>query len=221
MSSSKKPRRTTVGRRRARRTPWALGAILVAVVAIAAFGTVQAINGSSSASGSAQTTPTAAPALASTAGAATGQTVGGIPCEANEGTTYHVHAHLAVYVNGAARSVPAGVGIPGAQIVPTSTGPFATGTSCYYWLHTHTADGIIHIEAPAPRSFTLADFFAIWGQPLSTTQVGPAQGQVVAYVDGQRYTGAPGSIQLGAHTLVQLDVGTDVPPQPFTFPSGL
>ncbi len=35
---------------------------------------------------------------------------------------------------------------------------------CFYWLHTHTEDGIIHIESPVQRTFTLGHFFAIWGR---------------------------------------------------------
>src|ERR1700730_1497857 len=40
-----------------------------------------------------------------------GQTVDGIPCQAMETTTYHVHAHLTVLVDGSKKEVPAGVGI--------------------------------------------------------------------------------------------------------------
>jgi hypothetical protein len=217
----RKPRRKVVGRRRSRARPWALAAVVVAAIALATFGAVHAINGSTGSS-SAQATPTpAAQLLATTASQASGQTVDGIPCDANEQLTYHVHSHLAVYVDGALRGIPLGIGIPDAQIVDTTSGPFAVGTTCLYWLHTHTADGIIHIEAPAQRSFTLGNFFDIWRQPLSATQVGPAQGKVVAYVNGQPFSGNPASIELGAHTLIQLDVGRAVPPQPFTFPSGL
>jgi len=42
---------------------------------------------------------------------------------------------------------------------------------CLYWLHTHVADGIIHIETPGERSFTLGEFFDIWNQPLVRTKL--------------------------------------------------
>ena len=113
--------------------------------------------------------PTAA-ALAGTAGKATGQAVDGIACSTNEQTLFHIHAHLTVFVNGVARQIPAAIGIPGAQAQQTPQGPFiATGT-CFYWLHTHAADGIIHIESPVHRTYTLGQFFDEWGQPL-----GPAR----------------------------------------------
>jgi hypothetical protein len=125
-------------------------------------------------------------------------------------------------VNGSARSVPAGIGIaPPRQVQQTDQGPFVSGGSCFYWLHSHTEDGVIHIESPEQRTFTLGDYFDIWGQPLGPQQVGPAQGTVIAYVDGKRVNGDPRQIALGAHTLVQLDVGQDVAPQPFTFAQGL
>ena len=56
-----------------------------------------------------------APALAGTATVATGKTVDGISCNSSEQVVYHIHAHLTVFVNGAARQVPAAIGIPGAQ----------------------------------------------------------------------------------------------------------
>ncbi|TMB69738.1 MAG: hypothetical protein E6J51_04535 [Chloroflexi bacterium] len=73
-----------------------------------------------------------------------------------------------------------------------------------------------------PARHTLGNYFDIWNQPLSTTQLGPTHGQVTAFVDGQPFTGDPRSIPLNAHTLIQLDVGSASPgPQPFTFPAGL
>ena len=71
------------------------------------------------------------------------------------------------------------------------------------WLHTHTADGINNIESPVRRTFTLGDFFAIWGQPLSSTQVATAQGPVIAYLNGVRWSADPDEIRLEAHDLVQ------------------
>ena len=49
--------------------------------------------------------------------AATGAMVDGIRCQASEQVAYHIHAHLAIYVSGSRRVVPAGIGIPGPQQV--------------------------------------------------------------------------------------------------------
>ena len=100
-------------------------------------------------------------------------------------------------------------------------GPFVVAGSCFYWLHTHTDDGITHIESPVQRTFTLGDFFAIWGQPLSSSQAASATGPVIGYVNGELSSGDPSQITLRAHELIQLDVGDETPPQPFTFPPGL
>jgi len=149
-------------------------------------------------------------------------TIDGIPCETMERVSYHVHAHLAVFVDGQQSVVPEGLGIASPrQVQNTSEGPFVASGSCFYWLHTHTADGIIHVESPVPQSFKLGQLFDVWQQPLSSDQVGPARGQVLAYVNGQRYPGDPKQIDLAAHAVIQLDVGQDVPPRPFAFPSGL
>ncbi len=153
-----------------------------------------------------------APALATTASSATGATVDGIKCQASEQSLFHIHAHLTIVVNGALRQIPADVGIV--------TGG-ATG-SCLYWLHTHAADGIIHIESPVRRVYTLGDFFDEWGQPLGPGVVGPAKGQVVAIYNGKVYLGNPRDIPLNAHAQIQLEVGKPlVAPVQITFPSGL
>jgi hypothetical protein len=148
-----------------------------------------------------------APQLAGTSTAATGQTVDGIQCQTNEQTIFHIHAHLTVFVNGAARQVPYGVGIPGAQVQNTPQGPFVARGTCFYWLHTHADDGIIHVESPIHRTYTLGNFFDEWGQPLSSNQVGPATGQVTALYNGQHYLGNPRNIPLNAHAQIQLEVG--------------
>src|SRR5579871_5301137 len=150
-------------------------------------------------------------------------TAGDVGCESKEEVTFHVHAHLAVYNNGVTQRVPSGIGIGQPwQVVQTDSGPFVGGGSTFCWLHTHTQDGVIHIESPDARGFTLGQFFEVWGQPLSPNQVGPLTGQVFAYLDGAPIDGDPSAIPLGPHAVIQLNVGTDAPPpQPFTFPAGL
>jgi hypothetical protein len=155
-----------------------------------------------------------APALAPASTAATGQTVNGIACDSSEQAAYHIHTHLAVFVDGGARQIPLGIGTVEPAVQQTANGPFASATRCYYWLHTHAADGIIHVESPTQRTYTLGDFFAIWRQPLSAGQAGPAKGTVTAFVNGHKYGGDPRAIPLGSRTAIQLDVGKIVPPQP-------
>lgn len=163
-----------------------------------------------------------APALAGPGTAANGQAIDGIGCQSMEQSLFHIHAHLTIFVNGAERQVPAAIGIPGAQSQSTPSGEFVPTGSCFYWLHTHAADGIIHIESPVDRSFALGNLFDEWGQPLSPTQVGPAQGNVTAIYNGQVYQGDPRDIPLTAHAQIQLEVGTPlVSPEQITFPSGL
>jgi hypothetical protein len=165
--------------------------------------------------------PGAAP-LASAATSASGQAVDGISCQTSEQTLFHIHAHLTIFVNGVPRQVPAAIGIPGAQAQNTPNGPFIASGTCFYWLHTHAADGIIHIESPVQRTYTLGDFFDEWGQPLGPGQAGPATGHVTVLYNGQVYQGNPRNIPLTAHAQIQLEVGKPlVAPESITWPSGL
>ena len=163
-----------------------------------------------------------APVLADTTNEATGQSVDGISRDTSEQTLFHIHAHLTIFVNGAARQLPAGIGIPGARAQATPEGPFISSGTCFYWLHTHAADGIIHIESPVQRTYTLGDFFDEWGEPLGPGQVGPYHAKVTAFYDAKHYEANPRDIPLHAHAQIQLDVGTPlVAPEHITFPNGL
>jgi hypothetical protein len=153
----------------------------------------------------------------------TGEQIDGITCQAGEQVLFHIHAHLTIFVQGVARQVPAGVGIaPPYQVEATPQGAFVAGAPCFMWLHTHAADGIIHTESPIERTYTLGDFFDIWGQRLDREHVGPARGHVTALFNGHVFTGNPRRIPLLAHAQIQLDVGKPlVAPERITFPRGL
>ncbi len=146
--------------------------------------------------------PTLAPASTTGTGA-----VNGIRCGATEQLAYHIHAHLAVFVGGQLRALPGGIGIPGSTIQQTSEGPVAFGGQCYYWLHTHAPDGIIHVESPTARIYTLGDFFDEWHQRLTADQVASHSGKVTAFVGGKLWPRDPRSIPLNPHAVIQLDVG--------------
>lgn len=120
--------------------------------------------------------------------------VDGIYCDTLEQTAYHVHAHVSIWIDGQLSAIPAGVGI-------------APDTSCYYWLHTHNPDGIIHIEAPAKTAPTFGNFLDIWdshfsslGYPIELAD--PTNWKV--WVDGKPYTGNFRNISLQAHELITL-----------------
>ncbi len=156
------------------------------------------------------------PKLATLVNSATGQTVDGVQCQAGEQTVVHVHTHLTIFVNGKAQVIPYGIGIPGAQAVATAQGPFVQTGTCFYWLHVHAYDGIVHVESPnTSESFTLGQFFDEWGIPLSSTQVGTATGPVTVFFTSpgkkpRLYTGNPRNLPLGYHYQIQLDVGTPI-----------
>jgi hypothetical protein len=237
--------------RRRRRRNWLAGIGAAVVVIIAAVGITLAVTSSGGSAGGGGGTPglrlgpvsalgtlkpapspgpsgpegvpvPAAAPLASASTAADGTTVDGISCQASEQTIFHIHAHLTVFVNGVQRQIPAAIGIPGAQAQATAQGPFIASGTCFYWLHTHAADGIIHIESPVHRAYTLGNFFDEWGQSLGPGRVGAATGHVVALYNGQVYQGNPRDIPLRAHAQIQLEVGTPlVAQQTITFPQGL
>jgi hypothetical protein len=132
--------------------------------------------------------------------------VDGISCDTSEQLLFHIHAHLAAYQNGVQKFVPPEIGIA----------TNSSGATCFSWLHTHDNTGVIHIESPVQRVYTLGNFFHVWGQPLSSTQVGTLQGNVTAYYNGAPFAGDITSIPMNAHDLIQLDVGSTSPgPQPF------
>jgi hypothetical protein len=152
-----------------------------------------------------------------------GQTIDGVSSNTSEQLYEHIHAHLAIYVNGKQMTVPYGVGIeqPWSTTSDGNGGEFVESGAAFYYLHTHDDSGVIHIESPIKQTFTLGQFFAEWNQTLSATQIGSHTGSVTAYVNGQKVSGDPSSIQLSAQEVIQLDLGTVVAPQPYAFPSGL
>jgi hypothetical protein len=149
--------------------------------------------------------PTLAQRAHSPIAGAHGQTIGGISCDAQEGQRIHIHQHLLILDRGKEVHIPPNVGQP-------------EGQRCIYWLHTHTPDGIIHIEAPKDRSFTLNDFFKVWGQPLSRTAAATAhagKGQRLrVWVNGKPYAGDPKAIKLNAHTDIVIEAGPPFPKPP-------
>jgi hypothetical protein len=152
------------------------------------------------------------PALAPASSTTPGTPVDGIQCAPVEQLAYHIHSHLQVYVDGQPRALPAAIGMLGPVAQQTAYGPFYGAQQCIYWLHTHASDGVIHIESPTKRVYTLGNFFDEWHQPLSRTQVASAKGKVTAFLNGKAWKQDPRSIPLLPHASIQLDVGAPAVP---------
>ena len=123
--------------------------------------------------------------------------IAGLPCESGERLEYHVHATVRIVIVGETRVIPTNVGVrPG---------------ECIYWLHTHDNEGLIHVEAPRQDNYTLGQFFAIWGQPLSPTQLldrtTDSEHQIQAIVNGEPYAGDPAQIPLADGSVIILEYG--------------
>jgi hypothetical protein len=141
-----------------------------------------------------------------------GEPVGGIACI--DEINLHYHAHVSLFVEGERIAIPIAVGI----VDPVVSDGFATSGSCLYWVHTHDATGMIHIETPVAQDFTLGQLFDIWGRPLSETNVAGFGGIVSTFVDGERYEGNPRDIVFTSRKHVSLQVGRPLSPPPmYTF----
>jgi len=79
----------------------------------------------------------------------------------------------------------------------------------------------VHVESPNFRTFTLGNFFDIWGEPLSAHNVAsakPKPGEHIAvWVAGHPSTADPRTIPLTQHLDVTIEVGPPyTKPAPFT-----
>jgi hypothetical protein len=146
----------------------------------------------------------------------TAKPIDSIQCLGNEQLVYHIHQHLELYDHGKSVAVPALIGIPNNGVE----------ASCYFWIHVHPGNptGIIHVESPIKKTFTLGNFFDIWKKTSSSTyprnstfpQHLQAAKQVTAFYNGKRWTRGYRSIPLTEHANIAVEIGTPVvQPKPF------
>ena len=85
----------------------------------------------------------------------------------------HIHPQLKIVVGGQDVPITANIGLE---------------FSCHRVLHTHDADGVIHVESHYQADFTLGDFFKLWEKTFSATQIleniADAEHEIVMTVDG-------------------------------------
>jgi hypothetical protein len=141
--------------------------------------------------------------------------VDGLPCRRASARARGVHLEL--YARRLVVPVPAGIGLAPPL---RRSGAYVRGGACSYPVRTYEPTGVIVVDQP--RGLSLANLFAVWGQPLSANRLAGFHGRVRAYVGGRRWTRAPGRIPLAPHTEIVLEIGAFVPPHPrYLFPPGL
>jgi hypothetical protein len=140
----------------------------------------------------------------------------GLPALPQEGNALHIHQHLDIFIDGKPVAVPAGIGI---NKIANFISP----------IHVHDTSGIVHVESPVVRTFTLGLFFDIWGVRFTSQCIGgyctTGDKTLKVYVDGTLYNGDPRQLPLASHQEIVITYGTDAAlPQPipasFTFPTG-
>jgi hypothetical protein len=102
------------------------------------------------------------------------------------GQLYHSHPSVTITINGVGVTIPVTID-PG----------------CAQPIHTHTTDGVLHIETDQDRDYSLGDWFLLWGHfensatraILNSTQIfgfrTDATHHLTMTVNGQNYTQKP------------------------------
>ena len=132
--------------------------------------------------------------------------IDGIQCNNVEQLVSHIHAHLDIFINGQPYTIPSQIGIT---------------DKCFYWLHTHDESGIIHIESPVAKDYTIGQFFDIWNKKFSNTQILDnivnGKNTLNVYVNGNKVNAGVNyrDIKLKAHDEIAVVYGNP----PSTIPS--
>ena len=139
----------------------------------------------------------------------------GLPQLSAEGSALHIHQHLDIFIDGKAFAIPAGIGINQAAgfISP---------------IHVHDNSGVIHVESPTIQTFTLGQFFDIWGVKFTAQCIGgycaDSTKTLKVYSNGALYQGNPRELALQPHQEISIVYGLDQEalqiPSTFAFPAG-
>jgi hypothetical protein len=127
---------------------------------------------------------------------------------AMEGQVLHIHQHIDLYIRGQHLAVPAQIGI-----VTSPQVLFAP-------IHTHDGSGIIHIESPTQRDFSLGEFFDVWGVLFTPMCIGAycnsGSERLQVFANGKVVTGNPRQLKLLEHEEIVVTFGTPAQiPRPY------
>ena len=87
----------------------------------------------------------------------------------NDAVIIHTHSALKIILEGKSVTVPANIGIDPALYKSHDLDAYGTKNPRMSPLHTHDSTGVIHVESTEIRSYTIGEFFDVWGVPFSET----------------------------------------------------
>ncbi len=79
----------------------------------------------------------------------------------------HMHTTLIILVNGHHVTIPRYIGIDPSLWKSHDLDKYGIKNPRTYPLHTHDTSGTIHIESTVMRTFTLGQFFDVWGKTFN------------------------------------------------------
>jgi hypothetical protein len=129
----------------------------------------------------------------------------GFNCVVNPPDAVQFRAHLSIMVNNEL------------QRIPSRIGQAITGdTHCFYPIHVdgNDASGRIHVESATEGRFTLGQFFEIWGQPLTNTNIAGISGLPIEIHVTENGTVMKveeadwGNIEFKSHREITIELGT-------------
>ncbi len=132
--------------------------------------------------------------------------IDGIQCNNITYDSFHINAHLDVFVDGKPYAVPAKIGI--------------INDTCLYWINTQDNTGIIHIGAPSDNQFTIGQLLDIWkatGSGLLPQDI------PTIYMNGQQATSSLNATVIKSHDEITVVYGIkpSIIPESYQFPPGL
>ena len=141
----------------------------------------------------------------------------GLPALAEEGTVLHTHQHIDIYIQGNHTDIPYGIGI---NDVAGFISP----------IHVHDEANIIHVESPTVQTFTLGQFFDVWGVRFTDVCIGgycnDIESKLKVFINGKEIKNNFRDVSLTAHEEIAVIYGKekDMPspiPSSFNFSNGL
>lgn len=140
----------------------------------------------------------------------------GLPKLKTIGAALHIHPHVDVFIDGTPVEVAPYIGIDMKNNIIAA-------------VHTYDTSGVLHIQPEKVRTFTLGQFFDIWGVDFTGKRIGSYQTDsnktLKVFLDGTLYSGDPRSPVLKEYEEIVVAYGTqqELPspiPSKYDLPAG-